>query len=83
LTHKHLRSQSATVEVLDILLEHVGEYIHNSEFPVSSYSKNKNEMIGKIVLPLKTLIKESFGQDISLECTGSIYDFHMKIETNQ
>ena len=80
LTHKHLRSQSATVEVLDILLEHVWEFIHNSEFPVSSYSKNKNEMIWKIVLPLKNLIKESFWQDISLECSGSIYDFHMKLE---
>lgn len=49
LTYKHLRSQSATVEILQVLIERYWELIHNSEFPASSYSKNKNEMIGKVI----------------------------------
>lgn len=79
LTHKDLRSQSTTVEVLDVLLDHVWEHVHNSEFPSSSYSKNKNEMLWKIVLPIKNLVKELFDIHLELECSWSIYDFHMKL----
>ncbi len=78
-THKELRSQSATVEILDVLIDHVGEHVHNSQFPASSYSKNKNEMLGKIILPFKTLMKKEFDCDIQMSCTGSIYDFHVTL----
>lgn len=79
LTHKHLRSQSATVEILSILREKQWQYIHNSEFPTSSYSKNKNEMIWKIILPLKTLVKETFDVELVIECKWSIFDFHVML----
>lgn len=78
LTHKDLRSQSGTVEIISLLFDRSGDYIHNSELPISSYSKNKNEMLGKIILPFKALVKEHFDTDIGLECTWSIYDFQVK-----
>lgn len=58
LTSKDIPSQSTTVDVLEMLVEHVGEDIDNNQFPVSSYVKNKNEMLGKIVIPLVHFVEE-------------------------
>ncbi|HCY21375.1 TPA: hypothetical protein DIC40_06055 [Patescibacteria group bacterium] len=53
--------------------------MENKAFEVSSYSKNKNEMLGKIVLPLISLIEKETGENFPLICKGSIYDFYMKL----
>jgi len=53
---------------LDILLDNIGEDIENSEFPISSYTKNKNDMLSKIVIPLIKLCEESFGEKLPLIC---------------
>ena len=46
----------------------MGKDISNKEFPVSSYSKNKNDMLGKIVLPLIELIEKETGKKLPLIC---------------
>jgi hypothetical protein len=66
--HKQLVSQSGTVELFDCLLDRMGEYIKHTELPPSSYTRNKNEMLGKIIMPLQTLIKEKFDTDLPVEC---------------
>ena len=79
-THKDLRSQSGTVEIMDILFANKWEYVHNSKFPLSSYSKNKNEMLWKIILPIKELVKKTLKKELHLTCTWSIHDFHIMLE---
>jgi len=83
LTHKDVRSQSATVEILELLCSRKGEYVHNSEFCASSYSKNKNEMIGKIIVPLVSLLKKRFDVEVEIECKWSIFDFHVMLEDDK
>jgi hypothetical protein len=61
-------------------MENMDQDVANKEFEVSSYSKNKNEMIGKIVLPLISLIEKETGERFPLICKGSIYDFYMKLK---
>lgn len=80
LTHKDLITQSGTVEVMTKLLEHPGKYIHHAEFPLSSYTRNKNEMLGKVVTPLKELIKKHYAIDLPIICDGTTYDFHICLE---
>ncbi|HCY20802.1 TPA: hypothetical protein DIC40_02940 [Patescibacteria group bacterium] len=58
LTSQDLHSQSATIEILKMLLENPGKEINNKNLPLSSYSKNKNDMLGKIVGPLLSLVEE-------------------------
>lgn len=51
----------------------------NKELPVSSYSKNKNDMQGKIVIPLLELIQKETGKKLPLICKGSLYEFYIKL----
>jgi len=79
LTSEDLHSQTGTVDILRILIENIGKDISNKDFPVSSYSKNKNDMLGKIVLPLIELIEKETGKKLPLICKWSIYDFYLKL----
>jgi len=69
ITHKDLFTQSATVEIIEILFNNKGHYITNKELPPSSYSKNKNDMTGKIILPLQQLMEKKFKQKLTLKCS--------------
>jgi hypothetical protein len=79
LTSEDLHSQTATVDILKILIENIGKDISNKEFSVSSYSKNKNDMLGKIALPLIELIERETGKKMPLICKWSMYDFYVKL----
>ena len=68
LTSEDLHSQTATVDILKILIENIGKDISNKDFPVSSYSKNKNDMQGKIIIPLLELIQREIGKKLPLLC---------------
>lgn len=80
LTSQDLHSQSATIEILKMLLENPDKDIPNKELPTSSYSKNKNDMIGKIVMPLISLVEKKTGKRLPLICKGSLYDFTIKLQ---
>lgn len=79
LTHKDLPSQPWTIEIIGKLIECHGKFIHNSDFSCSSYSKNKNEMMGKIIHPMVRLVKSHFGQELEIECKGSLFDFSLRL----
>jgi hypothetical protein len=79
LTSEDLHSQTATVDILRILIENIGKEVSNKELPVSSYSKNKNDMQGKIIIPLLELIEKEIGKRLPLVCKWSIYDFYLKL----
>jgi hypothetical protein len=49
-------------------MENMGKDIANKEFASSSYSKNKNDMLGKIVIPLLELIERETGKKLPLIC---------------
>jgi hypothetical protein len=68
LTSSDLHSQTATVDILKILIENIGKDVPNIEFASSSYSKNKNDMQGKIIIPLIELVQKEFGKKLPLIC---------------
>jgi hypothetical protein len=68
LTSQELHSQTATIEVMRILIANLGKELSNKQLPSSSYSKNKNEMMSKIVLPLIELIEKKTGKKLPLIC---------------
>lgn len=80
LTSKEIPSQNATADILNILLERVWEDVSNKELPSSSYSTNKNEMLGKIVIPLVKLLEEQVGKTFPFVCKGEIADFYVKLD---
>jgi hypothetical protein len=67
-TSDDLHSQSATIEILKILIKNLGNDISNKDLPISSYSKNKNEMLGKIVIPLIELVAKEMNSKLPLIC---------------
>ena len=79
LTSADLCSQTSTISILWKLLDNIGQEVWNKELEISSYSKNKNEMLGKIVIPLISLIEKETGERLPLICKWSIYDFYMKL----
>ncbi len=80
LTSKEIHSQNTTIDMLRLLLENMGQEVSNSELPVSTYSQNKNEILSKVVLPIKKITKEYFGTEISLSCSGGITDYFLRLQ---
>lgn len=80
LTSKDLHSQNTTIDILEILLQNIWSDVSNKDFPKSSYSSNKNEMLWKIVLPILKHINDSKKQNFPLVCKWSITDFYMKLK---
>lgn len=74
-----LKSQTTTINILGVLLDNIGKDIANKELEISSYSKNKNEMLGKIIIPLIEFLEKKTGKKLPLICKGSIYDFYIKL----
>ena len=60
LTSKDIHSQNTTIDMLKILMENIGKEVPNTYLPVSTYSQNKNEILSKVVLPIRKLAKEHF-----------------------
>jgi len=79
LTSKDIPSQNTTIEVVTRLLEHIGEELSNKELPSSSYASNKNEMLGKIILPLIKLIEDRTKEQLPLTCKWGLNDFYIKM----
>lgn len=79
LTSKDIPSQNTTIEILIKLINNIDKDISNKELPISSYSKNKNEMLWKIIIPLKNLIEKNTKEKLSLECKWSLNEFYLRI----
>lgn len=77
---KELHSQSMTGEILLKLLHNECQEINNYNLTRSSYSKNKNNMLGKIILPLKKSVKKYCKKSIKITCTGELHNFIIKKE---
>jgi hypothetical protein len=82
LTSTDLCSQTSTISILWKLLDNIGQDLENKELEISSYSKNKNEMLGKIVIPLISLIKKETDSKFPLICKWSMFNFYMKINAS-
>lgn len=83
LTSKDIHSQNTTIDMLRILMEHIWTEVSNNKLPVSTYSQNKNEILGKIIIPLKKIVKDYFSTDISLSCSGGITDYYLKLDKDE
>ncbi|MDD2487154.1 MAG: hypothetical protein PHS92_02200 [Candidatus Gracilibacteria bacterium] len=75
-----LLSQNATIEIFMKLLDNLNVDLSNSEFSKSAYTSSKNEMISKIIIPFKRLIKSEFSKDIEISCHGTPTDFYLKLK---
>lgn len=82
-TSDQLKSQSTTTEILIKLLESKEWRIQNNELEPSSYSRQQNQMLWKIILPLKRLTKEIFGEELIIECHGTLREFDLILQPNK
>jgi len=80
LTSKDIKSQNTTIEILLLLLDNIGIEVSNKELSASSYSKNKNEMVWKIILPFIKFIENKTKVKLPLECRWSICDYNLKLD---
>ena len=83
LTSRDIHSQNTTIDMMKILLENIGEEISNSTLPISTYSQNKNELLGKIILPIKRITKEHFAKEIALTCSGWITQYYLRLDKDE
>lgn len=80
LTSDEIHSSAATISVLKILLENIGQSVSNQILPNNSYSHDRNEMQGKIIIPLKKIVGKITGKELPLTIKGGITHFTMKME---
>ncbi|EKD56100.1 MAG: hypothetical protein ACD_58C00297G0005 [uncultured bacterium] len=83
LTSKQLHSTSATIEVLQVLLENIGKNIASASLPESAYNHDRNEMQSKIISPLKKIIKSKTKKELPLSLSGNLVDFYLKLEPSE
>lgn len=67
-----LHSQSITCEILSYLIQNKTKTISSKDLSPSSYTKNKNEMITKVINPFIKLIQENFNKQITITCNGTV-----------
>ncbi len=83
LTSRDIHSQNTTIDMLKLLLMNLWEEVSNTKLPVSTYSQNKNELLGKIVLPIKKIVKKYFLEELSLSCTGGITEYYLRLQKDK
>ncbi|MFH0912311.1 MAG: hypothetical protein V1807_01495 [Patescibacteria group bacterium] len=74
LTSKELKSTSATMEIIESLLNKPGRKIRNNELPRSTYATNRNEFQSKIMIPLNKTLKD-LSKNPLFELHGGITEF--------
>ena len=80
LTSKDILSQNSTIEIVSLLFNNIGNEINNLSFSKSSYSKNKNEMLGKIIIPFLKIVKERYDIELPIICKWGLNNFFLKLE---
>lgn len=82
LTSHDLSSQSTTIELIKLLFSSSNKEIYNRDMSYSSYSKNKNEMSSKIIVPLERRVKEAIWKDCVIRATWSLTEYSIYIKHN-
>lgn len=79
LTSKELKSTSATIEIIESLLNKPSRKIRNNELPCSVYATDRNEFQSKIMIPLNKTLKNSSKNPL-FELHGGITEFAIGIK---
>ncbi len=82
LTSKDIPSQSAVIDVLSCLFYSNWNEISNSQLPISGYSRSKNEMLSKVILPFIHFIEEKIQAPFQLICRWNLSEFSLKLENS-
>lgn len=82
LTSKDIHSQTTTIEIVTKLLENKWKEVSNKDLLLSSYSKNKNEMVWKIILPFLKLIEKKTWYKLDIVCKWGITYFYLLMNDN-
>lgn len=77
---KEIPSQTSSVDILCKLLDNVWKDILNTSFCIWSYSKNKNEMLWKIILPMNKLVLKIFWEKLPIKCSWSLRNFYIRLD---
>lgn len=78
---KELLSQTSTIEIFKLLTENVWSEISNKQLPISAYSKNRNELVWKIIIPLQNLVKKELNENMELVCKWSLTSFTVLLKS--
>lgn len=79
LTSSDIPSQQTAIALLEMLLSNPEKEIFNKDLPKSSYSRNRNDMVWKIIMPLNRLFKQN-KSDILMTCKWNLNEYYIKLE---
>jgi hypothetical protein len=83
LSSKDLKSQNFTVDFIYAIFTNKEKTLSNKNLPKSSYSNNKNELLSKIILPIKNIVKTETWKDINIECNWTNSSFTIEITKSE
>lgn len=79
LDSKKIRSATATIGLMKILMTNFGNPVSNTMLPNSSYAQDRNELQSKILTPLAAAIKNILKRHLDLKITGGLRNFHITL----
>lgn len=77
---KDIHSQTIAIELFDVLIENLWNEIFSKNLTYSSYTKNKNEMLWKILMPFKKLLIDKYNINLEIECMWSLTEYYVKLK---
>ena len=79
LTSKDIKSAITTIELFEHILKSEDHEVKNNELWPSSFSGQQNQMESKIISPFVKYIKNVFGKELDIQCSGSLREFYVTL----
>jgi len=77
-TSKEIPSQKASLKILEVLMDRMGESVGNENLPVRTYSGYRNELQGKIVGPLDKVLRERLDKELGVAIHGKLTGYTVR-----
>lgn len=83
LTSSELHSTSATIQLMQYLIERPDQAVKNSQLPDSSYARDRNELQSKILSPLLKAVQARTDRVFPIAIHGGLTDFTVTLTSKQ
>lgn len=80
---QQIKSQTSTVEVLAPLITSPWVSVSNMTYDPSTFTRQQNQMLWKIIWPLRKIYQEIYDEELPITCTGSLREFELKLQPSK
>ncbi len=77
---EEIPSKKATIALLKHFIQHRNKMLKNTDLPTSNYAKYRNDLQGKLITPLSTLVRQETEKSLGIHVTGKLHAFTIRFD---